>query len=264
MRKKLYYKTEGSGIPLILIHGFTGSHESFDIVSNYLKQYFKIIKLDMIGHGFSMDYSEQNYSFSKSIKYIENIINELNLKKVNIVGYSLGGRLAMQYAINNYNEINKLILCSSSFGIEKKSERISRIKSDKKIIDLLMNNKITKFVNYWEGISLWDSEKKLSVETKQKNRNIRLNQNNEGLLMSLRYQGQGVQEFLGKYLKNIKSKTLIMYGEKDFKYKEISKIMSEIIENSELDVVSNSGHNIILENPIYVSQKIKNFILGEK
>jgi 2-succinyl-6-hydroxy-2,4-cyclohexadiene-1-carboxylate synthase len=127
-----------------------------------------------------------------------------------------------------------------------------------------MNNEIKKFVNYWERIPLWDSEKNLSVEIRQKNRNIRLNQNNIGLLMNLRYQGQGVQEFLGKSLKNIKSKTLIMYGEKDLKYKVISKIMSEIIENSELNVVSNSGHNIILENPIYVSQKIKNFILGEK
>jgi len=64
-------------------------------------------------------------------------------------------------------------------------------------------------------------------------------------------------------LKNIKLKTLIMYGGKDLKYKVISKKMIKLIENSELCEVPNSGHNIVLEHPIYISQKIKSFILGE-
>ena len=263
MIKNLYYTTEGSGIPLILIHGFTGSHKSFDKLSNFLKQYFKIIKLDMIGHGLSMDYDVSSYSFSESINYIEKIIEELNLKKVNILGYSLGGRLAMQFAIKNQHQVNKMILCSSSFGIEKKSERISRIRSDEKIIELLINENLEKFVNFWQNIPLWESEKKLPVEIKSKHRRIRLEQKNEGLLLNLRYQGQGVQKYLGKSLKNIKLKTLIMYGGKDLKYKVISKKMIELIENSELCEVPNSGHNIVLEHPIYISQKIKSFILGE-
>jgi len=263
MIKNLHYKIEGSGIPLILIHGFTGTNKSFDKLSNFLKQYFKIIKLDMIGHGLSMDKDIKSYSFLQSIRYIEKIIKELHLKKVNILGYSLGGRLAMQFSIINQHKINKMILCSSSFGIKNKSERISRIKSDEKIITLLRNNNLEKFVNYWEAIPLWESEKKLPVEIKNKHRIIRLNQKNEGLMLNLRHQGQGVQEFLGESLKNIKIKTLIMYGDNDLKYKFISKEMAEIIENSELSEVPNSGHNIILENPIYISQKIKNFILGE-
>ena len=55
MTRKLFHKIEGSGTPLLLIHGFTGSHKSFDKISNFLKIYFKVITIDMIGHGKSMD-----------------------------------------------------------------------------------------------------------------------------------------------------------------------------------------------------------------
>jgi len=54
MNNKLFYKKNGTGIPLILIHGFTGSHESFETSVRYLRQYFKVITIDMIGHGDSL------------------------------------------------------------------------------------------------------------------------------------------------------------------------------------------------------------------
>ena len=47
------------------------------------------------------------------------------------------------------------------------------------------------------------------------------------------------------------------------KYKEMSKEISKEIQNSKLLMVPNSGHNIILENPIFVAQEIKKFVLGE-
>ena len=65
MTRKLFHKIEGSGTPLLLIHGFTGSHKSFDKISNFLKIYFKVITIDMIGHGKSMDYKKEKYSFDQ-------------------------------------------------------------------------------------------------------------------------------------------------------------------------------------------------------
>ena len=74
MTRKLFHKIEGSGTPLLLIHGFTGSHKSFDKISNFLKIYFRVITIDMIGHGKSMDYKKENYSFDQSIHDISSII----------------------------------------------------------------------------------------------------------------------------------------------------------------------------------------------
>ena len=263
MTRKLFHKIEGSGTPLLLIHGFTGSHKSFDKISNFLKIYFKVITIDMIGHGKSMDYKKENYSFDQSIQDISSILESQSLKKINILGYSLGGRLAMQFVNKNPNKINKLIICSASNGIKNKKERENRIISDSKIINLLENYPLDHFVNYWQNLKLWQSEKRLDIKKIIQLRKIRLTQNKIGLALSLSNQGQGVQEYLGDQLRSIKANTLIMFGEKDKKYKEISKEIHNLIENSKLEMVPNSGHNIILENPIFISQKVKHFILGE-
>ena len=260
----LFYKIEGSGIPIILIHGFTGNHKSFEIVSKYLSQYFKVISVDLIGHGNSMIYDESFYNFEKSTKLLTDLIESLNINKVNVLGYSLGGRTALHLGLKYKKNINKLILCSTSYGIEGKENRKSRILSDKKIIDLLTEKTIDDFVEFWESLSIWDSEKKLGVSARKKLRAIRKSQNPLGLSLSLKYQGQGVQSNLINYLDRIVNNTMILYGENDIKYEKISKKMSKAIRNSKTIVVPHSGHNIILENPIFVSRAVKNFILGVK
>tara|TARA_B100001094_G_scaffold56835_1_gene52324 strand:- start:2611 stop:3411 length:801 start_codon:yes stop_codon:yes gene_type:complete len=260
---KLFYKIEGNGLPIMLIHGFTGSHKSFEEISKYLKQFFRVISIDLIGHGKSMTSEESYYTFDKSIELILEILDELKINKVNLLGYSLGGRSAMHLVTKCQNKINNLILCSASYGLENEIEKKKRIDSDKNLIKLLEKNKIEDFVNYWESIPLWESEKKLSVEKKNKYRNLRLKNNSLGLALNLKYQGQGIQNNLLESLKKIMNRTLIMYGEHDNKYENISKILSKSIRKSKTIMVPESGHNIILENPIFVSREVKDFILGE-
>ena len=115
-------------MPLLLIHGFTGSNKSFDIVSKYMQQYFKVVRIDLVGHGKSMTYNESDYSFENSINSIISIINKLKFRKVNILGYSLGGRIAMHIASTFQKKINNLILCSASYGLENPEEKKKSIK----------------------------------------------------------------------------------------------------------------------------------------
>ncbi len=259
----LFYKVEGNGLPLLLIHGFTGSNKSFDIVSKYMQQYFKVVRIDLVGHGKSMTYNESDYSFENSINSIISIINKLKFRKVNILGYSLGGRIAMHIASNFQKKINNLILCSASYGLENPEEKKKRINSDQKLISLLEEKGIKDFVNYWESISLWESENKLPLEKRTKHKKIRLENNPLGLAMNLKNQGQGKQNNLLPELQKIDTKTLILYGSNDEKYKRISKKLSNSIRKSKTIMVPESGHNIILENPIFVSREVKDFILGE-
>ena len=203
MNNKLFYKKNGTGIPLILIHGFTGSHESFETSVRYLRQYFKVITIDMIGHGKSFDKNPNNYTFERSVQLIKDILIELNIKKTNLLGYSLGGRLALHFAINSSILINKLILCSTSPGIKDKSKRRDRQNSDSYLVNLLKN------------------------------------------------------------LTKIQNKTLIFAGEKDNKYIKNSYEIQKNIKDSKVQIVPNSGHNLILENPIYIATKTKDFILKE-
>jgi len=263
LNNKLFYKSEGNGLPLLLIHGFTGSHKSFDEISKYLQQFFKIIRIDLAGHGKSMSQDASFFSFENSIKSILKILDDLRLIKVNILGYSLGGRNAMHFVSKFQERVNKLIVCSSSYGLKNQLEKDKRINSDQKLIDLLENNNLKEFVKLWESLPLWDSEKRLSIEKIKKHKKIRLSNNPFGLALNLKHQGQGKQNNLLSELKKIKNETLILYGEKDDKYKKISTKLDKTIRNSKTIMVPESGHNIILENPIYVSRAVKNFILGE-
>ena len=95
-----------------------------------------------------------------------------------------------------------------------------------------------------------------------KNRRIRLENNPIGLALNLKHQGQGKQKNLLHELKKINNSTLILYGENDEKYKNLSKKLTKSIRNSKSVMVPESGHNIILENPIFVSREVKDFILG--
>ena len=83
-------------------------------------------------------------------------------------------------------------------------------------------SKLKEFVEYWESLPLWNSENRLSIEKKKNHRKIRLSNNPYGLALNLKHQGQGKQNNLLSELKKINTKTLILYGEKDNKYK-ISK-----------------------------------------
>jgi 2-succinyl-6-hydroxy-2,4-cyclohexadiene-1-carboxylate synthase len=216
----------------------------------------------MIGHGDSMSTNEEDYCFAKSVVFIKNILKKLGIKKINIFGYSLGARLALHCAIFGDifdNKINTLILCSGSFGVENKEQRII---SDKKIISMLENNPLDNFVSYWENIAIWKTQKNILPSVLKNQKKIRLEQNKKGLALSLKYQGQGEQENLFDKLKKISCNTLIMYGELDKKYKKISEIMKENIKNSKIIMCANSGHNIVLENPEFIEKEIKNFILG--
>ena len=94
-------------------------------------------------------------------------------------------------------------------------------------------------------------------------RKIRLNQEPLGLINSLNSQGQGIQKYILKNLKKIQNKTLIFAGEKDEKYIKYSYEIQKNIEDSKVKIVPNSGHNLILENPIYIAKKTKDFILKE-
>ncbi|MBO1914528.1 alpha/beta fold hydrolase, partial [Microvirga sp. 3-52] len=101
------------------------------------------------------------------------------------VGYSMGGRIALSYTINHPKRVASLILESSTPGLETERERIERMNKDKILAQKICSEGILSFVEFWEGIPLFDTQKKLSTEQQQKIRTERLSQNAVGLANSL-------------------------------------------------------------------------------
>ena len=104
-------KLDQNKIPILFLHGFTGSAFDWDFILNKLTNKFLPFAIDIVGHGNSSSPSEQNkYNTESIIKIIDGVINYLGFKKVIICGYSMGGRAALYYSFSSPKKLFALII----------------------------------------------------------------------------------------------------------------------------------------------------------
>ncbi|MGL1957904.1 MAG: alpha/beta fold hydrolase [Colwellia sp.] len=104
----LNYQQMGQGEHLILIHGLFGSLENLNMVAKPLSQYYCVTSVDVRNHGNSFHKSDMNYS--ALAQDIFKLTDKLNIKNCAILGHSMGGKIAIQTALNYPERIKKLII----------------------------------------------------------------------------------------------------------------------------------------------------------
>ncbi len=110
----LYYESSGSGQPVILLHGGLGSTEMFAAIAPALAQTHQVIAVDLQGHGRTADI-DRPMTYEAMADDIAALIGALGLEQVDIMGYSLGGGVALQTAIRHPEVVRKLVLVSTPF-----------------------------------------------------------------------------------------------------------------------------------------------------
>ncbi|BCL78024.1 alpha/beta hydrolase [Ktedonobacteria bacterium brp13] len=110
----LYYEIHGTGKPLIMLHGGFGSFEMFDALSPALAAKYQVIGVDLYGHGRTA-LTDRPVRMESMADDIAGLIQHLGLEKVDLLGYSLGGAVALQTAIRHPERINQLVLISTPF-----------------------------------------------------------------------------------------------------------------------------------------------------
>ncbi len=111
---KLYYQISGIGRPLMLLHGGVSASETFEPMRPALSKEREVIAVHLQGHGRTADI-DRPLSFEIMSDDIAELIEQLNIERTDILGYSLGGGVALQTAIRHPNMIRKLILISTPF-----------------------------------------------------------------------------------------------------------------------------------------------------
>src|SRR6202043_1583974 len=109
----LYYETHGSGRPLILLHGGLGSGEMFGPVLPMLAERHQVVAVDLQGHGRTADI-DRPMDMRFMADDIAALINHLGLDKPDLVGYSLGGGVALHTAAKYPASIGRLVLASAN------------------------------------------------------------------------------------------------------------------------------------------------------
>lgn len=109
---KLHYQDNGEGHPLIIIHGLFGSADNWRSMAKYFSRFYRVISVDLRNHGRSPHSASQD--FASMAADIEQLCGDLGLHKVHVLGHSLGGKVAMQFAAEQPAWMDKLVVVDIS------------------------------------------------------------------------------------------------------------------------------------------------------
>lgn len=252
----------GKGHPLILLHGFTGSTNNWKSLIPYFESDFKMIMIDLIGHGSSESPADwQRYQMAHVVDDLYSIMTKLDVQKVSILGYSMGGRVAIAFAAAYPEMVYKLILESSSPGLEDRQEALNRINHDEGLAEKIEQNGVDAFINFWEKLPLFKRMGNLPEQVKTDIRAQRLNNSPVGLANSLRGMGTGRQSSFWGILPMLPLPTLLLVGKEDEKFCRIASEMQKILPNGTMKVVEHAGHNIHVEYADFFAKIVRDYIL---
>ncbi len=250
---------------IVFLHGFTGSVETWQPVFQYLQGRFKMIAVDLTGHGKSaVPIEPECYSMNEQIADLEELFDQLGLETFALVGYSMGGRIALAYTIRYPKRVKALILESASPGLKTELERAERRETDQKLAEKILTEGLLAFVNFWESIPLFDSQKKLSVERQKMIRQERLSQSETGLANSLLGIGTGSQPSYWNNLSSITLPVFLVTGEIDMKFVNIAREMEKYLPTVDHQTIKGAGHAIHVEKPTLFATMIEKYLLVPK
>ncbi|MBM7692986.1 2-succinyl-6-hydroxy-2,4-cyclohexadiene-1-carboxylate synthase [Peribacillus deserti] len=256
----------GQGDPLVLLHGFTGSSANWENPSQFLPENLQLIAIDIIGHGQTDSPADvSRYSMSRVVEDLKQILDILNIDLAVVLGYSMGGRLALSFAAAYPERINALILESSSPGLKTEQERRDRRQSDWNLAGFIEEKGVKAFIDYWGQIPLFQSQQLLlSKETQELIEKQRLNNSQPGLSNSLRGMGTGAQPSLWESMENLNFPVLLLTGSLDKKFCTIAKEMNELLTASEWVIIENAGHAVHVEQPEKFGKIVSDFLANRK
>jgi len=105
---KLHYKITGSGQPLIILHGLLGSLSNWRAIADVLSEHAQVITVDLRNHGQSPHSAEQTYQLM--VDDLAELITDLSLQSVDIIGHSIGGKVAMAFVDTFPEQVRKLMV----------------------------------------------------------------------------------------------------------------------------------------------------------
>lgn len=253
-----YYEIRGEGPPVLLLHGFTGTSATWSQLVKELEDQFQFILLDLPGHGQTTMKTPR--TMEMCCQDLAQLIKKLHLPKVHLLGYSMGGRTALSFAMLYPNLVQSLILESASPGLASEIERMKRVKHDEDLARRLEQNGLEAFVDDWENIPLFATQKSLPLIVQEQIRRERLSQTIEGLSASLKYMGTGAQPHWWDDLHRLTCSVLLIAGQEDQKFVQLNQRMKDLFQKARLEIVSGAGHAVHLEKPEVFTQLVATFL----
>ncbi len=259
---EIHYTDEGSGIPLVMIHGYGGSHRNFNKISALLKEDFRVIRVDLPGFGLSQ--FPESYKNSTNLiqlyrDYMTFIFDTLQLDSVYLMGNSMGGWMAWETAVENADRVKKLtLMCSAGYEMEKVSERAASLLK-KRYVERIFSRGMPMYFQEDGARKCYYDESKINKQEVKNNNALWNTEGNIQAAFLLAGSGEKADTTL---IEKITCPTLIIWGKED----EIIPVehaykFQNAIKGSRLIVYENCGHIPMIEN---TEQTAKDFMAFAK
>ena len=221
----LAYKKAGEGKPIILLHGNGGSSADFALQTNYFSRFREVISVDTRGHGNS-PIGDVPMSFPQFAKDILAFLDEQEIEKADIIGFSDGANTAILFAAENPKRVGKLILCGAC----------TSPKAVKRSVQIPIE------IGYW-------------IASRFKNPKARKNAEILGLMVN----DFGISE---EHLRQIQAETLVLAGTKDMIRESHTKMIAETIPQAKL-VFLEGDHFLPMKRANAFNRAVEEFLKEE-
>jgi 2-succinyl-6-hydroxy-2,4-cyclohexadiene-1-carboxylate synthase len=260
----LHVERTGDGPPLLLLHGFTGSAESWAPLRATLAGRWTTVAVDLPGHGRSSAPDRPaRYALPRVADDLAVLLDALHVERAAVLGYSMGGRTALHFALRHPARVAALVLESASPGASDAAERAARLASDAALADAVERDGVEAFVDRWERLPLWASQAALPPDVRGRLRAARLANRARGLANSLRGAGAAADPLPLGRLAAQAAPALLVAGALDTKYVALGRAMADAMPRARLAVVDGAGHAVHLEQPAAFAALVGRFLDGE-
>jgi len=247
--------------PVLMLHGFTGSSETWAPLRDALGDGFATLAVDLPGHGASgAPDNPGRYALGMLAADLARVLDVFGVERATVLGYSLGARAALRFALDHPARVAALVLESVSPGIVDPEERAARRASDAVLADAIEREGVAAFVDLWEQWPLFASQAALTQARCERLRAQRLANRPRGLANSLRGAGAGAEAPVVEQLPTIGAPTLLIAGALDAKYVALGRLMESSMPQARLSVVEGAGHAVHLEQPAVFASLVAEFL----
>lgn len=254
----LSYEQTGAGEALVFLHGFTGSARDWDNQVPPTSKQFKTIAVECRGHGRSeAPVREEDYSIYIFCEDVRALLLELGVERCCLIGHSMGGFTALQFALDHPKMVRALVLVDTSSGEWDVAPEYAELKA--KLEDLARNEGLEAAFEYDAAHNPVRIERfKKHPELRETAKQRVLNTSVDGYIYVHRSFAKWTR-VTGR-LNEIKVPTLIFLGEEDAGFVRPSRILKDSISRADLVRVPGVGHNPHEEAPDVFNEHFLSFL----
>jgi 2-succinyl-6-hydroxy-2,4-cyclohexadiene-1-carboxylate synthase len=232
---------------IVLLHGFGATRRGWDAVVQCLDgQRYRPLALDLPGHG------EATALQPVTVEACTEWVQTLSPARFALAGYSMGGRIALRVALADPDRVSRLVLVSTTAGIEDDEARDARRDADAALAERLTAEPFERFVQSWRAQPLFADD---PPEVNEAAREDQRRNDPSGLAAALRGIGAGALKPVWDRLDELQMPATVLVGERDTRYRQIGERLARELPRGELCVAA-GGHTLLLENPLAVADAL--------